>query len=163
MTDGRHPALVRLGALAGRWTVQPKVEGVPAGWTEFAWLEGGLFLRQESDADPMPSTAPKAWRENAPFPTIAMIGLDDATGEFTMAYADARGVHRVYQMTFADGLWTMWRDAPGFNQRFTGTLSTDGDTVDGQWETSPDGVTWHLDFELTYTRVSESASLTPER
>jgi hypothetical protein len=96
--NDRHPALTRLDALVGRWTVQPKVE-------------------------------------------------------FTVLYADARGVHRVYRMTFADRVWPMWRGAPGFNQRFTGTLSADGDTVDGRWEISPDGVTWNLDFELTYSRV----------
>lgn len=38
----------------------------------------------------------------------AVIGLDDAD-EVTMLYADARGVHRVYRMTFADGVWRMWR------------------------------------------------------
>jgi hypothetical protein len=38
------------------------------------------------------------------------------------------------------------------HQRFTGTLSADGDTVDGRWEMSKDGVTWNLDFELTYVR-----------
>jgi len=150
--DGRHPALARLDALVGRWTVQPKVEGVGTAWTEFAWQDGGVFLHQVSDADPVPSTAPKAWRDNAPFPTSAVIGLDDAVEEFTMLYADARGVQRVYRMSFADGLWTVWRDAPGFNQRFTGMLSADGDTVDGRWEMSKDGVTWNLDFELTYVR-----------
>lgn len=151
--DGRHPALVRLDALVGRWTVQPKVDGVGSAWTEFAWQESGAFLRQYSDADPIPPTTPDPWRDHAPFPTTAVIGLDDADGEFTMLYADARGVYRVYRMTFADGVWTMWRDAPGFNQRFTGTLSADGDTVDGRWEMSEDGATWKLDFELTYTRV----------
>ncbi|TMR99446.1 hypothetical protein [Nonomuraea basaltis] len=82
-----------------------------------------------------------------------MIGLDDATEEFTMLYADARGVHRVYRMTFTDGEWRIWRAAPGFHQRFTGTLSSDGDTVEARWEMSRDGVTWNVDFELTYRRV----------
>jgi hypothetical protein len=113
-TQGRHPALVRLDVLVGRWTVQPKVEGIGGAWTEFAWQDGGAFLRQISDIDEIPASAPEAWRTNAPFPTTAVIGLDDATGEFTMPYADARGVHRVYRMTFADGEWTVWRDAPGF-------------------------------------------------
>lgn len=89
---------------------------------------------------------------DAPFPTTAVIGLDDATDDFTMLYADARGVHRVYRMTFGHGEWRIWRYAPGFNQRFTGTLSADGDTVDARWEMSKDGETWQLDFELTYTR-----------
>src|SRR2546423_12033504 len=143
--NGRHPALARLDALVGRWTVQPKVDGVSPAWTEFSWQDDGLFLRQVADADPMPSTAPDAWRENAPFPTTAVIGLDDAEDEFTMLYADARGVHRVYRMTLVDGDWTIWRYAPGFDQRFTGTFSADGDTIEAHWETSLDGVTWNLD------------------
>ncbi|GAA4585806.1 hypothetical protein GCM10023194_29540 [Planotetraspora phitsanulokensis] len=152
----RHPALARLDALVGRWAVQPKVPGLGSAWTEFAWQDDGAFLRQESDIDSMPATAPKVWQENAPFPTLALIGLDDAGEEFTMLYADARGVHRVYRMTFAEGEWRMWRDAPGFNQRFAGTLSPDGDTVEARWEMSTDGVTWSLDFELTYSRVRDS-------
>lgn len=152
--DGRNPALERLDVLVGRWTVQPKVEGVGTSWSEFSWLENGAFLRQESDTDPMPPTTPKVWQENSPFPTIAIVGLDDADNEFTMLYADARGVHRVYRMTFIDNVWTMWREAPGFNQRFTGRISEDGDVIDGQWEMSKDSVTWNLDFEITYTRVS---------
>ncbi|MEW9531889.1 hypothetical protein [Microbispora sp. NPDC049125] len=151
--DGRHPALVRLDALVGRWTVQPKVDGLGTAWSEFAWREDGAFLRQITDIDGIPATAPQAWRDNAPFPTIALIGLDDAAEEFTMLYADVRGVHRVYRMTFAGGVWTIWRDAPGWNQRFTGTVSADGDTIDGRWEVSTDGTSWRLDFELTYTRV----------
>jgi hypothetical protein len=149
--DRRHPALGRLDALAGRWTVQLKVPGGGAAWTEFAWLDGGLFLRQVTDVDDSDSLPPE-WRANAPFPTTAVIGLDDATDDFTMLYADARGVHRVYQMTFGDGEWRIWRYAPGFNQRFTGTLSADGDMVDARWEMSKDGETWQLDFGLTYTR-----------
>jgi hypothetical protein len=46
----------------------------------------------------------------------------------------------------------MWRAAPGFKQRFTGTVRADGDAVDARWEMSTDGVTWNLDFELTYVR-----------
>ncbi|MFG3709035.1 hypothetical protein ACGF7U_30510 [Micromonospora sp. NPDC047670] len=151
MTE-RHPALARLDALTGRWTVQPKVDGLSAGWSDFSWVEDGRFLRQFSDAEPLPPDAPRAWRENNPLPTTSLIGLDDAGEEFTMLYADARGVHRVYRMTFADGVWRAWRDAPGFHQRFVGVLNRDGDTIDGRWETSEDGVDWRLDFEITYRR-----------
>ncbi|MGN9777707.1 hypothetical protein ACTMS0_18370 [Micromonospora sp. H33] len=55
-------------------------------------------------------------------------------------------------MTFADGVWTLWRNAAGFNQRFSGTVSADGDTVDRLWEISEDGMPWTVDFELTYLR-----------
>jgi hypothetical protein len=143
----RHPALDRLDVLVGRWTVRPKVEGAPTAWSEFAWQDGGLFLHQISDADlPDDDTV---W----PFPVTSVIGFDDTSGEFTTLYADARGVHRVYRMTLVDGVWTIWREAPGFNQRFIGTLSPDRDTVDGRWEMSEDGTDWHVDFELTYTRA----------
>jgi len=90
---GRHPALARLDVLAGRWTARVKVESLNTAWTEFAWQDDGLFLRQRSDIESMPAAAPQAWRENAPFPITAVIGLDDTHEEFTMLYADARGVH----------------------------------------------------------------------
>ncbi|MGH3682451.1 MAG: hypothetical protein ACRDT2_19630 [Natronosporangium sp.] len=152
MSEERHPALVRLDALVGRWAIQLKVPGLGAAWTEFSWQDGGAFLRQVSDAEPLPDTAPAQWREHTPFPTTAVIGFDDATDELTMLYADARGVCRVYRMTFVDREWRIWREAPGFNQRFTGTMSADGNTVDARWEMSEDGATWRVDFELTYTR-----------
>jgi hypothetical protein len=146
-----HPSLERLAPLVGRWSVQPKVPGLGSAWTEFSWHEGGLFLRQYSDVEEIPPEAPQPWRESAPFPTTALIGLDDAADEFTMLYADARGVHRVYRMTFDGRVWTIWRDAPGFGQRFTGTL--DGDAIDGRWEIRTDGGNWRLDFEVAYARL----------
>lgn len=150
--DGRHPALARLDLLVGRWTAQPDMPGLGSAQVEFSWLEGGMFLRQFTDAEPPPPTAPQEWRDNVPFPTVCLIGLDDATGELTMLYADARGVHRVYRTALADGEWRIWRDAPGFNQRFIGTFSADGNTVTSRWETSKDGETWELDFGITYVR-----------
>ena len=59
-------------------------------------------------------------------------------------------------MTLSDGVWKIWRDAPGFNQRFTGTLSDDGNTITGQYEFSSDGTTWSKDFDLTYRKVTSS-------
>jgi len=152
MDGDRHPALARLDALVGRWTVRPQVEGLGAGWAEFSWVEGGKFLRQFADSDPLPDTAPAVWRENNPLPTTALVGLDDAADRLTMLYADRRGVHRVYQMAFDGRVWTLWREAPGFHQRFTGTLTDDGQAIDGQWEMSRDGETWSVDFAITYTR-----------
>jgi hypothetical protein len=151
MTAGdRHSALVRLDVLVGRWTVQPRVAGVGSARMECAWVDDGAYLRQYTDADPARPEDP--WRGHAPFPTTALIGLDDTADAYTVLYADARGVHRVYAMTFADGTWTQLRLAPGFNQRFTGTVSADGTTIDARWEMSPDGTTWTTDFEIVYTR-----------
>jgi hypothetical protein len=32
-------------------------------------------------------------------------------------------------------------------------LSSDGNTIEGRWESSPDGRQWELDFELFFHRV----------
>lgn len=143
-----HPGLRALEPLIGDWEVEPVVAGrsLGAGRTRFEWIESGAFLVQRSDAE-----VPE-WAENSPLPTTCIVGLDEETGGFTMLYADSRSVSRVYQMTLADGRWTIWRDAPGFNQRYIGTLSADGRTISGAWEFSPDGQSWSIDFELNYLR-----------
>ena len=44
---------------------------------------------------------------------------------------ESRGVYRVYRMTVVGGVWKMWRQAPRFNQRYTGKISGDGKTIAG--------------------------------
>jgi hypothetical protein len=70
-------------------------------------------------------------------------------------YFDSRGVARSYVMTFSDKVWTLQRfaSAPDFSQRFIGTFTDDGDTINGGWEISHDASNWTPDFRLTYTRV----------
>ena len=148
----RRPALARLDVLVGRWTVHLEVPGVAPAWSEVAWVDDGAFLRQITDRDQIPDDVPDAWRGLAPFPTVCMMGLDDSTDEFTVLYADARGVYRVYQMTFVGREWTMSRRAPGMNQRFVGVVSEDGNRIDSRWEASKYGEAWDLDFEMTYVR-----------
>lgn len=145
----------RLEPLLGEWEMHASIEGNPVGGqarTVFEWAEDGAFLRQHADGWTDEST-PKEWRENSPLPVTALIGLDDTNETYYQLYADARGVFRVYQMAFEDGTWKLWRNAPGFCQRFTGTFSDDGNTINGRWDSSPDGSAWEPDFELTYTRL----------
>ena len=61
-------------------------------------------------------------------------------------------------MSFEDGTWKLWRDAPDFSplefaQRFSGTFSADGTTIAGRWEIRHDGTTWEHDFDLTLTKA----------
>lgn len=56
-------------------------------------------------------------------------------------------------MSLIAGVWKLWRDAPGFYQRFTGNFSTDGQTITARWENSSDGKNWEHDFDLVYTKV----------
>ena len=75
-------------------------------------------------------------------------------GELSMHYFDSRGVFRVYGMRFDDGVWKIWRDEPGFSQRFSGSFGEDGDTISGQWQLSRDDETWDDDLAVTFRRVA---------
>jgi hypothetical protein len=72
---------------------------------------------------------------------------------YTVLHYDSRGVSRVYQMSFGERVWKIWRQAPGFSQRFSGMLSDDGDSIRATWEKSRDGSDWEHDFDLIYTKT----------
>ena len=60
---------------------------------------------------------------------------------------------RIYHMSFAVSVWRMWREAPGFWQRFECTVSSDSATLAGHWDMSTDdGSTWERDFDIRYFR-----------
>ena len=110
------------------------------GRANFEWLEGERFLIQRSQAD------------HPDFPdSIAIVGDTGGDG-LAMHYFDSRGVHRVYGLSLAEGVMKIWRDAPGFSQRFTGTFADGGDTIAGLWQLSRDDSTWDDDLEITYRR-----------
>ncbi len=139
------PKLGALAALVGEWVLGDP--SAPVGRTSFSWLEGRRFLVQRWTVD-IPE-APDG---------IAIIGVDEASGNLVQHYFDSRGVARVYEMTLEDGAWTLWRSDPDFSQRFTGTISPDGSTITGSWEIGPpnaslDDATWTHDFDLAYTKA----------
>jgi hypothetical protein len=93
---------------------------------------------------------------------LCLVGLDGDDG-YTQHYFDSRGIARVYAMTFDGRDWTLERNAPdftplSFHQRWFATFSTDRSRIEGRWESSPDGSTWELDFELTYHRIAAGSS-----
>ena len=149
-----NPALEGLGVFVGEWNLEVtsmSFRNVPSaverGRASFSWLDGGAFLLQRSEIS------------NAEFPrSVAVIGPDDAAGTYGMLYFDSRGVSRIYKMTFSEGIWTLWRNFPGFSQRFHGTFNDDNNIIKARWEKSSDGSNWELDFELTYTKLTEAQS-----
>jgi hypothetical protein len=153
--SARHPMLERLDPLVGEWALEAVFEGsrVTGGRTRFEWIEDGAYLRQFTKSDATADDLPSEWVGNTPEPVVSIIGLDDSNERFTMFYADSRNVFRVYQMTLIGREWKIWREAPGFSQRFTATISEDGSTISGAWEHSTDGVTWNHDFNLIYRRI----------
>lgn len=142
-----NPALKPFSVLIGDWNtvgMHPLIPGTTLhGRTSFEWLEGGAFLLMRSEID------------EAGIPTgLAMIGSDDATGEYFMLYFDERGVSRKYDVSLRDNILKWWRNAPGFSQRYTGTIIEDGNTIIGKGELSRDASSWEQDLDLTYKRVS---------
>jgi hypothetical protein len=147
----RAASLDRLNVLVGQWETEATFKagfvgpGSPAttshGRATFQWLEGGCFLTQRFvNEQPVPSG-------------IAIIGISDQPNVFAQHYYDSRGVARVYQMTLEGREWKLWREAPGFWQRYTGVISDEGTMIIGAWEASADGREWKHDFDMTHTKT----------
>ena len=144
-----NPYIQELEALVGEWDTEATHRMLPStvvrGHSAFEWLEGEKFLIVRSRV------------EHPDFPdSISVIG--DTEG-LCMHYFDSRGVARTYQMSLARSEWKLLRDRPDlspldFSQRFSGTLSSDGNTITGLWEMSKDGATWENDLWITYRRTS---------
>lgn len=156
MTD--DPTLEPLNRLVGTWETEathPMMPGVVVhGTATIEWLEGERFLMNRSRTD------------HPDFPdALSVIGhldhdrVDSGTGEVAdgeprlrMHYFDSRGVFRVYETSIDAASWRVWRDTPGFSQRFTGALSDEGDTISGVWQLRRDDVHWADDLKITYRR-----------
>lgn len=108
----------------------------------FTWIEDGAFLvMRQSERPGTPASA--CWA----------IGRDESGPAFKVPYSDNRGMSRIYEMSFCEGMWWMWRDNPRFSQRFEGRVSPDGNKIVSHWEKSFDGATWEHDFDITYARL----------
>lgn len=97
--------------------------------------------------------------------SISIIGGAPAGEPQPMHYFDSRGVQRLFLTTVEGFTWTIRRapgedwngpDGPGFNQRFIGVLSPDGNAIAGRWERGMGAVgdEWELDFPMDYVRRS---------
>jgi hypothetical protein len=136
-----NPLLKPFGVLIGTWEVEsPQFPGFK-GKNVWEWFENGSYVLQRSFA---PHTIPSSTQ---------IIGSDESEGSIIALYCDDRMVSRIYQMSLTNGVWKIWREAPGFFQRFEGKLSKDGTIITGRWEISGDGTHWELDFDLVYKRI----------
>jgi hypothetical protein len=144
------PALRELAALVGTWRLtlwggsflpNPE-ERVDAGLVHVGWVEDGAALAMRQGGD-----------EGTPPAARMLIGGDQDEDHYTVLYSDAREVSRVYRMSFASGMWRLWRDNQSFAQRLEATLSEDGSRMTGQWQKAFDGGPWEHDFNVEYTRI----------
>jgi hypothetical protein len=146
-----NPALAQLQFLAGRWEMElseasflPDPDARLHGSVAFDWIEeGAALVMRMGDA----GTPTATW----------IIGRDEAEAGYQVLYADDRGVSRIYQMSFSEGAWQMWRDNPGFSQRFSAQVSPDQAEITGSWQKSADdGATWEHDFKVRYSRTDNA-------
>ncbi len=149
-----------LDRLVGTWTTDathPEVSGVVVhGTAVIEWLEGERFLIHRARTD------------HPDFPdSISIIGVterdrvdnqpdnDPAVAKespISMHYFDSRGVFRVLEVSIDEEAWRIWRDAPGFSQRFTGTFADGGHTIAGRWQLCRDDIHWDDVMQITYRR-----------
>lgn len=131
--------------LVGTWALDATHPMLPGdeirGEMTFEWLDGRRLVIQRSHY------------EHPEIPdAIAIFGVID--DELSMHYFDSRGVHRIFTVSLSAGTLRYARDAPGFSQRITLTVSDDRDTITGQAELSRDGANWQDDLAITYRRIA---------
>jgi hypothetical protein len=140
-------ALRPLERLVGEWTIEAKgADGQPwpgGGRVTFEWHDSRAHLVQRASID-LPE---------APDNT-SIIGCDAANGTYFQLYSDDRGVCRVYEMTITSDEWALWREGEPFSQRFTATISDDGNTITGRWEIAEDFTNYTTDFDVVFRRVA---------
>jgi hypothetical protein len=143
MTE-RDPALEPFEALIGTWTTtatHPMVDAVVPGIVAFQWLEGGHFVVMHSR------------NEHELFPdAISIIGAPEEGDGLVMEYFDSRGVRRTYGISLEGGVLRMWRDAPGFDQRYSATLGRDA--FEGLHQLARTPGDWQDDLKVTYRRIN---------
>ncbi len=132
--------------LAGEWELAVDVLDAPGVRGHVSFEEMGEILVQRT-------TVPVA---EAPDSCCLIVAGED--GGYVQHYFDARGVTRLYAMTFDGRTWTLERTKADFSpllfcQRFVGRVSEDGATIEGEWLMSQDGRQWSRDFGMVYTRI----------
>ena len=144
-----NPALKDLEVLIGDWEMElsnaaflPDPSAMVKGKVSFDWLEEGAFLIMRMGG--RLSEAPSA---------IWLIHQDESNSEYKAFYYDDRKVSRIYEMSFSNNVWKLWRQSPDFSQRFEGKISKDDNKILAKWEKSSDGQKWEHDFNVTYTRM----------
>ena len=126
----------------GTWDTEathPMLDVVVPGVSTFEWLEGGRFLVQRSS------------NEHAQFPDAIWVTGAPETGDgLVTEYFDSRGVRRTYRASLDDGVLRLWREEPGFDQRFSAVLGPE--RFEGLWELAERPGEWQSDLRVAYRR-----------
>lgn len=154
-----HPdnyPIARLAPYIGEWRMRAMFpEALPiqaaetqgGAWTVFEWLSGRRFVVQRWEV-PDPA-APDG---------IAIVGWNGGKGTYVQHYFDSRGVARLYEMSFAAGVWSC-RAPPPISRRLISRSAAQGRSATTAGPSAEAGsprstARWEHDFELIYTKVS---------
>ncbi len=142
--------LDELQPFIGEWSAEARHVALPdvviRGRSVFEWWGDRTLLIHRATLD------------HPDFPdSIAVIGATRLDGGLAQHYFDSRGVHRLFDMTFDRGVWTLSRRAVGakdFDQGLKARFSADGNTIIADAErTDPGGHEMKHDMSTTYTRI----------
>lgn len=143
--------LDELQPFIGEWTVEGRHVAFPnaviEGRSVFEWWGDRTYLMHHSTFD------------HPDFPdSISVVGATRPDGGLALHWFDTRGVHRVFDMTFANGVWSISRKAVGpkdFDQDMRATFSADANTITSESRLREPGAhDMKPDFAVTYTRAA---------
>ena len=115
------------------------LDGVLPGTATFEWLPGERFLLWRTHME----------HEQVPDGLFVIGPTEDGDG-LAGEYFDSRGVRRTYQCAVDAGEWRMWRDEPGFRQRFT--VRIDPQRFEMVTELARDDEAFERDLVAVYSR-----------
>ena len=148
MTHLTNPGLAALEFLIGTWEMTisrasflPDPDQTVTGLVNVQPIENATLLALRQLVDP-----------GGPPAATWVIGRDGAKPDYTVLYADARGVSRVYTMSLTGERWRIWRDDPEFSQRFEATIDPDRRHISGSWQKRASKGDWEHDFTVDYAR-----------
>jgi hypothetical protein len=142
----KNAALMPLSFLIGKWHIEMKHIALPKplNWEDsFEWVEDSFIIWHWQGKNEVPKAT-------------SIIGRNEnnSGNMYTMLYHDQRGVSRLLEMSFENGIWKYWRLDTDFSQRFEGNVSKDGNVIRGKGEASKDNrKTWEHDYSIIYTKI----------
>jgi hypothetical protein len=145
-----NDAMRRLEAMVGDWDVTmthawflDSLDTEIRGTATVDWFADAFLMLRSTFEGRDASAGASAW--------ALAIGRSDPRDGFVALSYDDRGVYRVFDMTFADGEWTLLREDPDFHQRIVMRLTQD--RIEMRADASEDaGTTWRKDLDYIFVR-----------
>ena len=148
--DLLNDAMRRLEPLVGEWDVTlthawflDSMNTEIHGTATIEWYADAFLLLRSSFPGRSADQGGSAWG--------MAFSRNDPRDTFVALYNDDRGVSRVFDMSFADGVWTLLREDPDFHQRLA--IRIGEDRLDWRADASEDaGQSWRKDLDYVFVR-----------